>query len=174
MTINPVLFARTVNGNGGPGRFCLIPAATPPRDLGLPPSRLDGAAPGGGGEVPAGLPEGAGEGAGAPAQPLDPAGGEELLGGDRRASLGPPEQRGDGDAQADRQAGRRRLEGHPGRRPAGGRLAGLAQAGRDELPGAQDPRIGLDGGAGPARGRDRLPPPESGSNGAAPQPSVEG
>jgi hypothetical protein len=59
-------------GNGRRGIICLISAATPPRDLGLPPGRLDGAASGGGGEVPAGLPEDAGEVAGALAQHLDP------------------------------------------------------------------------------------------------------
>ena len=39
--------------------ICRISSATPPEDLGLPPGRLDGAPLGGGGDVPAGLPEGA-------------------------------------------------------------------------------------------------------------------
>jgi hypothetical protein len=82
----------------GDSIICLIPAATPSRDLGPPPCRLGGAASGGGGDGPAGLPEGAGEGAGAPAHPLDPDVDQELPGGDRRAGLGPPEERGDGDA----------------------------------------------------------------------------
>jgi hypothetical protein len=61
-----------VTFNGGRNIICLIFAVTPPRDLGLPMGRLGGAAPGGAGDVPAGLPEGAGKGAGAPAQHLDP------------------------------------------------------------------------------------------------------
>jgi hypothetical protein len=58
----------------GCGISCLISGAIPPRLLGLPPGRV-----GGGGDGPAGLPEGAGEAAGATAQPLDPDGGEEPI-----------------------------------------------------------------------------------------------
>ena len=129
---------REVARNGGRSIICRISSATPPGDLGLQPSRLGGAAAGGGGEAPAGLPEGAGEVAGAAAQPLDPDVGLELPSGDRRAGLGPPEKRGDGDAQAVRHAGRQRLDGHSGRRPAGGWRSGRAQDGRDERLGVQD------------------------------------
>ena len=74
----------------GDSIICLISAARPHGDLGVSPGRLDGATPGGGGDVPAGLPEGAGEVAGAPAHPLDPDVDQDLPGGDRRAGLGPP------------------------------------------------------------------------------------
>ena len=80
-------------------------SATPPGDLGLPPGRLDGAAPGGGGDVPAGLPEGALEGAGAPAQHLDPDVGEEVPSADRGPGLTPREEHRNGDAQADSDEG---------------------------------------------------------------------
>jgi hypothetical protein len=67
--------------NGGRSIICRICSATPDRDLGLPPGRVDGAPPGGQADVPPGLPESARESTGRPAEHLDPDVVEELPGG---------------------------------------------------------------------------------------------
>jgi len=60
---------------------------------------------------------------------------------------------GDSHAQTGRGAVGQGFERHPGLFPAGSRLGHLAEEGRDEVPGAQDPRIGGAESAGPAGGR---------------------
>ena len=143
--------------------ICLISAPTPPRDLGLPVGRVRGTPPRGQGDVPAGLPEGPGEGTGALPQDLHPDVGEELPGGDRRPGPGRPEEGGDRHPEAGAQAPRQRHERDPGwAQPPGRRGGGYrTEDGVDEVASAQDPCIGLDWGPGATRGARCLPPAEA-------------